>query len=140
MSATLLYRISAVLLTLWAVAHQLGFRTVDPRWGVASLVDGLKSTSFDVQGTRRTYWSFFSGFGFVVTVLFLFSAVLAWQLAGLPAATLASLGVVVWAFAACYVIVAVLTWRYFFLAPVVFAVLVALGLVLAAWRAVAGVA
>ena len=140
MSSAILYRFSAVLLLLFAVGHQLGFRKVDPRWGVASLVDGLKSTHFDVQGARRTYWSFFSGFGFFVTVLLLFSAVLAWQLAALPAATLASLRVVLWAFAACYVIIAVLTWRYFFMAPVIFSALVALGLVLAAWRASAGAA
>ena len=140
MNSAILYRISAVLLLLFAVGHQLGFRKVDPRWGVAQLVDGLKSTQFDVQGARRTYWSFFSGFGFFVTVLLLFSAVLAWQLAALPAATLTSLRVVLWAFAACYVIIAVLTWRYFFMAPVIFSVLVALGLVLAAWRASAGAA
>ena len=136
----MLYRISAVLLLLFAVGHQLGFRKVDPRWGIASLVDGLKSTAFDVQGARRTYWDFFSGFGFFVTVLLLFSAVLAWQLSGLPAATLANLRVVLWAFAASYVLIAVLTWRYFFMAPVVFSVLVALGLVLAAWRASPGAA
>ena len=140
MSSAILYRISAVVLLLFAAGHQLGFRKVDPRWGVAPLVDGLKSTYFDVQGARRTYWDFFSGFGFFVTVLLLFSAVLAWQLAALPPATLARLRVVLWAFAACYVIIAVLTWRYFFMAPVVFSVLVALGLVLAAWRASAGAA
>ena len=93
-----------------------------------------------VQGARRNHWDFFSGFGFFVTVLLLFSAVLAWQLAGLPAATLARLRVVLWAFAACYVVIAVLAWRYFFMAPIIFSVLVALGLVLAAWRASAGAA
>ena len=135
MSSVILYRISAVLLLLFALGHQLGFRKVNPRWGVASLVDGMKATHFSVQGARRTYWDFFSGFGFFVTVLLLLSAVLAWQFAGLPAATLASLRVVLWAFAGCYVVIAALTWRYFFLAPVLFSVLVALGLVLAAWRA-----
>jgi hypothetical protein len=133
-SAALLYRLSAILLLLFAAGHLLGFRKVDPRWGVTAPIDSLKSTSFDVQGARRTYWGFFSGFGFFVTVLLLFSAVLAWQLAGLPATTLASLRVVSWAFAACYVVIALLTWRYFFLAPLVFSALVALGLVLAAWR------
>ena len=140
MSAALLYRVSAVLLLLFAAGHQLGFRTVDPRWGITAQIDGLKSTYFEVQGARRNYWSFFSGFGFFVTVLLLFSAVLAWQLGGLPVMTLASLRLVLWAFAACYVIIAVLTWRYFFTAPLVFSVLVALGLVLAAWRASAGAA
>lgn len=140
MNAALLYRVSAILLLLFAAGHQLGFRKVDARWGVTALIDGLKSTSFEVQGARRTYWGFFSGFGFFVTVWLLFSAVLAWQLAGLPATTLASLRVISWAFAGCYVVIALLTWRYFFPAPLVFSVLVALGLVLAARRASAGAA
>ena len=139
MSSTILYRISAVLLLLFAVGHQFGFRQVDPQWGIAPLIDGLKSTYFQVQGARRNYWGFFTGFGFFVTVLLLFSAVLAWQLAGLPGASLASLRIVLWAFAVCYVIIAVLTWRYFFMAPIVLSVLVALCLVLAAWRASTGV-
>lgn len=140
MSAALLYRVSAILLLLFAAGHQMGFRKVDPRWGVTALIDGLRSTPFEVHGVRRTYWSFFSGFGFFVTVLLLFSAVLSWQLAGLPATTLASLRVISWAFAGCYVVLALLTWRYFFAAPLAFAALVALGLVLAAWRASAGAA
>ena len=140
MSATLLYRIAAVLLVLFAVGHQLGFRRVDPRWGITTLTDGMKSTYFEVQGARRNYWGFFSGFGFFVTVLLLFSAVLAWQFAGLPVAALASLRLALWAFAASYVVIAFLTWRYFFIAPLVFAALVAVVLVLGAWRASSGAA
>jgi hypothetical protein len=133
-STALLYRLAAVLLLLFAAGHQVGFRQVDPQWGVTQLTDGIKTTHFEVQGFTRTYWDFFSGFGFFVTVLLLFSAILAWQLGGLPAATLATLRVILWSFAGCYVVIAVLTWRYFFMAPLVFAVLVAVSLALAAWR------
>ena len=134
MSTSLLYRAAAVLLVLFALGHQVGFRQVDPQWGVTQLTDGLKAAHFEVQGSTRTYWEFFSGFGFFVTVLLLFSAILAWQLGGLPASTLATLRVVLWSFAGCYVVIAVLTWRYFFVAPLAFAVLVALALSFAAWR------
>lgn len=140
MSATLLYRLAAVLLVLFAAGHQMGFRRVDPRWGVTQFTDGLKTTQFQVQGTTRTYWGFFSGFGFFVTVLLLFSAILAWQLAGLPAATLASLRFIMWSFAVCYVVITLLTWRYFFIAPLIFTGLVAICLVLAAWRGSLGAA
>jgi hypothetical protein len=139
-SAAILYRVAAVLLLLFAIGHQWGFRQVDPKWGVAAYIDGLKSTNFEVQGARRNYWDFFSGFGFFVTVLLLFSAVLAWQLAGMPVTTLASLRLISWSFAACYVLIALLNWRYFFAAPLVLSVLAALALILAAWRASAGAA
>jgi hypothetical protein len=138
MSTTLLYRVAAVLLLLFAVGHQIGFQQIDPHWGVTQFTDGLKSTHFEVQGATRTYWGFFSGFGFFVTVLLLFSAILAWQLGALPATTLAALRVILWSFAGCYVVIALLTWRYFFVAPVVFAVLVAIALALGAWRGSVG--
>ena len=136
MSPSLLYRVASVLLVLFGLGHQLGFRRVDPRWGVDSAIGALKATQFQVQGMTRTYWDFFSGFGFFVTVLLFFSAILAFQLAGLSKESLRSLRVVTWAFALSFVVITLLTWRYFFIAPLVFSSLVALCLLMAAWSAV----
>jgi len=124
-----------VLLVLFGLGHQLGFRRVDPRWGVDSAIGALKATQFQVQGMTRTYWDFFSGFGFFVTVLLFFSAILAFQLAGLSKEGLRSLSLVTWAFAVSFVVIALLTWRYFFIAPLIFSSLVALCLLMAAWSA-----
>jgi len=134
-SPSLLYRIASVLLVLFGLGHQLGFRRVDPRWGVDSTIGALKATQFQVQGMTRTYWDFFSGFGFFVTVLLFFAAILAFQLGGLPRETLRSLRVVTWTFALAFVAITLLTWRYFFVAPLVFSGLVALCLLMAAWSA-----
>lgn len=135
MSPSLLYRVASVLLVLFGLGHQLGFRQIDPRWGVDSALGVLKGTQFEVQGMTRTYWDFFSGFGFFVTVLLFFAAILAFQLGGLPKETLRSLGLVRWSFALSFVLITGLAWRYFFIAPLVFASLVALCLLLAAGRA-----
>ena len=135
MSPSLLYRVASALLVLFGLAHQLGFRQVDPRWGVDSAIGALKATQFQVQGMTRTYWDFFSGFGFIMTVLLFFSAILAFQLAGLSKETLRRLGLVTWAFALSFVVITLLTWRYFFPAPLVFSSLVALCLLMAAWSA-----
>ena len=135
MSPSLLYRVASVLLVLFGLGHQLGFRRVDPRWGVDSAIGALKATQFQVQGMTRTYWDFFSGFGFFVTVLLFFSAILAFQLAGLSKESLRNLSLVTWAFAVSFVVIALLTWRYFFIAPLIFSSLVALCLLMAAWSA-----
>ena len=135
MSPSLLYRVASALLVLFGLAHQLGFRQVDPRWGVDSAIGALKATQFQVQGMTRSYWDFFSGFGFIMTVLLFFSAILAFQLAGLSKETLRRLSLVTWAFALAFVVITLLTWRYVFIAPLVFASLVALCLLMAAWRA-----
>src|SRR5215472_4064716 len=133
MKASLLYRIASGLLILFAVGHTLGFRRVDPRWGVDSVIAALRSTRFDVQGLNRTYWDFYTGFGLFVTVLLLFAAIVTWQLGGLPKESVSVMPGITWGLAACFVIVTFLSWRYFFIVPVVFSAVITICLILAAW-------
>jgi hypothetical protein len=93
----------------------------------------MRSIHFDVQGSSRTYWDLFVAAGFSVGVLYLFAAVLAWQLAGLPAETLKVMRVTVWALALCFAAITVVSWRYLFVLPVVFAIVITLCLTVAAW-------
>jgi hypothetical protein len=135
MKTSLLYRIASVLLLLFAIGHTLGFRQTNPEWGVASLIDSMRSIHFDAQGFNRTYWDFFSAFGLFFTVFLLFASVLAWQLAGLPAETFARIRGTAWALAISFVVVTALTWRYAFTTPLVFSVLITMFLIAAAWLA-----
>ena len=136
MKASLFYRIAAVLLLLFAVGHTLGFRQSDPKWGVDALLGSMQSLHFDVQGFNRTYWDLFQAAGFSVGVFYLFAAILAWQLSRLPAATLALMSTTVWAFPACFAAVTIVSWRYLFLIPVAFSMLITLCLTAAAWLSV----
>jgi hypothetical protein len=133
LKASTFYRIAAVLLLLFDVGHTLGFRQSDPKWGVDTLLASMRSIRFDVQGFSRTYWDLFVGAGFNVSVFFLFSAVLAWQLGGLPAETLARVRGIAWAFALCFAAVTILSWRYFFILPIVFSLMITVCLIAAAW-------
>ena len=133
MRASLLYRISSGLLVLFALGHTIGFRRVDSSWNADGVVNGMRTVTFHVLGFNRSYWDFFSGFGFFVSVFLIFAAILAWQFGSLSREALAAIPVARWSFAACFVLIAALTWRYFFLPPGVFSTLVALGLVGAAW-------
>lgn len=132
MMPVILYRVSAVVLLLFAAGHQFGFRQVDPQWKADTTVAAMRDVRFPVQGFQRTYWEFFSGFGFFVTTLLLFSAVFAWQVGGLSPEMRRTLAPVLWAFAITYVVIAALTWRYFFMAPGILATIVALLLTVAA--------
>ena len=133
MKASLLYRIASVLLLLFAIGHTLGFRQTNPEWGVGPLIDSMRSIHFDAQGFNRTYWDFFSAFGLFFSVFLLFAAVLAWQLGGLPAETLARMRRAAWALAICFVAVTALSWRYTFTIPIVFSTLITVCLIAAAW-------
>jgi hypothetical protein len=133
MKASLLYRVAAVLLLLFAIGHTLGFRQSDPLWGVDALLSSMRSIHFDVQGFSRTYWDLFVAAGFSVGVFYLFAAVLAWQLAGLSAEALASMRVTVWAFTLCFAAITVVSWRYLFILPIVFSMVITVCLAFAAW-------
>jgi hypothetical protein len=133
MKPSLLYRIASILLILFAVGHTFGFRQVDPKWGVDSLIQSMRSVHFSVNGFERTYLDFFVGFGFFVTALMVFAAIVAWQLGSVSAETLASMRISAWGFVLCFAFVALLSWRYFFLVPIIFSIAILICLTLAAW-------
>jgi hypothetical protein len=133
MKASMFYRSAAVLLLLFAVGHTLGFRQSDPTWGVDALLGSMRSIHFDVQGFNRSYWDIFQAAGFSVGVFYLFAAILAWQLGGLPAATLALMRTTAWGFALCFAAITVVSWRYLFILPIAFSIVITVCLTAAAW-------
>jgi len=133
MKASLLYRIASVLLLLFAAGHTFGFRQSDPTWGVDALLSSMRSLHFDVQGFNRSYWDLFEAAGFSVGVFYLFAAILSWQLGDLPAETLALMRGTAWAFALCFAAITVVSWRYLFILPIAFSIVITLCLTAAAW-------
>jgi hypothetical protein len=127
------YRIASVLLLLFAALHTFGFRQVDPSWGVDSVISSMQSIHFNIVGSSRTYWDLFAGFGLLCSVFLVFTAVLAWQLAGLPDQTLALMRGTAWALVICFAAVTLVCLRYAFIIPTVFSLLILLCLTAAAW-------
>jgi hypothetical protein len=132
MRASILYRISSVLILLFAIGHTLGFRKTDPAWGVDPTLAVLKRTTFHIQGFDRTYYGFYAGSGYFVAVFMLFTVVVTWELGRLPAATLAQLPWLTWGLALCYAGSLLISLRYFFMAPVIFSAVIFLCLAAAA--------
>ncbi len=89
----------------------------------------MKSVHFNV----RTYWDLFEAAGFCVGILYIFTAILAWQLGSLPAASLALLRSTLWAFALCFAAITVVSWRFLFIVPIAFSAVITLCLMAAAW-------
>jgi hypothetical protein len=132
MKAPILYRISSILLVLYAAGHTFGFRQNNPEWGADTVLTLMRSVHFNAQGFTRTYWDFFSAFGLFFTVFLLFAAVLAWQLAGLPQEISARVRSIGWVLAICFVALTALTWKYAFTTPLVFSTVITICLVAAA--------
>jgi len=131
MKASLFYRIAAVLLLLFDAGHTSGYPWSDPKWGVD--LGPMQSTHFYVLGFSRTYWDFYVGFGLFVSLCLLLAVVLAWQLGGLPPESLQRMRATAWAFALCFAAITVLNWKYFFVIPIVFSIVITLCLTAAAW-------
>lgn len=135
MRASTFYRITTILLLLFAAGHTLGFRQSDPAWKADALLNSMRSLHFDVQGFNRTYWDLFQAAGFSVGVFYLFAAILAWQFSGLPEQNLGRMRLTAWSFACCFAAITFLSWRYLFLIPLIFSFVITLCLVVAAWLA-----
>jgi hypothetical protein len=131
MRPSVFYRIAAVLLLLLDAGHTSGYPWSDPAWAVD--LGPMRSTHFNILGFSRTYWDFYVGFGLTVSVLLLLAVVLAWQLGSLPPESLARMRGTAWTFALCFAAITVLDWKYFFIIPIVFSILITLSLTAAAW-------
>jgi hypothetical protein len=133
LKAAVLYRIASVLLVLFAAGHTLGFRMTDPKLGVSPLIASLQTLHFQVQGLSRTLWDFYVGFGLFISVFLVFLAFLAWQLSALAPETLAVVHGIKWGLAICFALETVLTWRYFFIGPMIFSIVITACLLAGAW-------
>lgn len=114
-------RILAVLLGLFAVGHTIGTAAPKVTRGPqeAAVFATMQDFRFAVMGFERSYWDFHRGFALIVTVQLLLMAAIAWQLGtlskqsrrmALPMAITLLLGCVG---------LLVLSWLFFFGAPIV---------------------
>ncbi len=126
MTATLLYRIAAVLFVIFAAGHTVGFLRFRPTSPEGRAVwDSMHTVRVQLGRGSFTYGGFYVGFGLYNTVFLVFSAVLAWHLSNVAATTPQAIGLLGGAFCVTQVAGAVLCWRYFAPPPVILSVVIA---------------
>ena len=132
MKTSTLLKIAAVLMFLYFAGHTSGAPWTPGETPTSmAVVDAMKSDHFPVIGVSRSYWDFYFGFGLIISVMQLFQAVILWQLGTLAKTEAVRLRPIIAVFCASLVINAILSWMYFFIIPVVMAVLIAICLLLA---------
>src|SRR5262249_29868280 len=116
------FRLTTYLLILHFLGHTSGALLSTPHFGAESdvVVATMKSVHFRAQTSTCTWFGFYLGFGWLVSIFFLFSAVLTWFLGGLSTAEQRSWSVITWALFLSYALSAIIAWRYFFAAPFFF--------------------
>ena len=120
-------RIAAVLTFVHAVLHTVGgvFGSISPG-PEAVAAAAMKSNQFVAMGYSRTFWDFYMGMGLAVTLFLTMESVVFWLLASLAREHASQLRPILIVFAVGYFAFAVDSYHYFFLAPVVVEVLIAL--------------
>jgi len=134
MKATVLYKISSVVLILFAAGHTFGFLQFKPPSpeGLA-VYEAMNTVHFEVGGSKFSYGNFYRGFGLSITVFMLFEAFLAWRLGLLAGSNPGATAVLGWALFAVQVVSVILSWIYFSAVPAAFSLAVAVGLGWASW-------
>ena len=132
MKPVLFLRIAAVLTFIHAVLHTIGgvFGKVPP--GPATVaVEAMKTNQFLVMGSTRNFWDFYRGFGLGATISLTAEALLFWQLASLAKTDAHRLRPIMATFLVAYAALAVNSYTYFFLGPVIAEILIVACLALA---------
>lgn len=124
MKAALLFRISAVVLLLFAVLHTIGFlRFVPPTPEGVAVRDAMDSVQFTVKGATYSYGHFYRGFGLFITAELLLEAVLAWALASMARRGVAETALLGGALTLVQIAGAAIAWKDFGVPQVSFCVL-----------------
>ena len=125
-------RIAAVLTLLYCAGHTSGMPWTPYSDAEAkSVVETMKTHRFAEQGFQGTYWDLYMGFGLVISLYLLLQAVLLWQVASLAKTDAPRVRPLIVSFLIAFVINVALSWKYFFIVPVVLAGLTAICLAIA---------
>jgi hypothetical protein len=118
-------RVASVVSLLLFAGHSAGGLASWSPAGQTAVVDAMKSTQVHVQGFTRSYWQFYIGFGWTLSVYLLAQTVLFWQLASRWQRESASMRPIITLFFAAAVATTILDWVFFFAVPLVMALVIA---------------
>ncbi len=123
---TLFLRIAAVLTFIHALLHTIGgvFGKTEP--GPATVaVQAMKMNQFLLMGHIRSFWDFYRGMGLTATISLTAEAVLFWQLGSMAKTNATRLRPILTTFLVAYSVLAMNSYTYFFLGPVIAEIIIA---------------
>jgi hypothetical protein len=135
MKPAIVLRITSILSLLFAVLHTLGGADSWSPVGETDVLRAMRSYHFDAGGVSRTYLDFYLGLGFSVGVFLLLQAVLLWQLATLAKVDSVRVRPMIVSFIVASLACAFLSWKFIFVVPAIFSVVIAALLGLAFYAA-----
>jgi hypothetical protein len=124
--AVVLIRLSAVLFGALMLGHMSAYPWTSAHVAPeVNLVDQMMIIPFEFMGERSTYWNLYFGWGLLVGVLLLTLAIALWLLARLVNVDARSVGTIAGMFSAASAVSAYLSFRYFYIPPFLFFLVIA---------------
>ena len=131
MTTTLWLRISSVIALLFAVGHTLGGLKQWSPMGENPVLQSMRSSRFDTMGVTRSYFDFYMGFGYALSVSMVMQAILLWLLATLARTEAARLQPLIGVIALATAAGSVVSWRFLFPIPALFSLVLLASLAVA---------
>jgi len=119
MKASVWLRVLAAIMVFFTFGHTMGVLNPPADGPAGQALDAMRRARFPIMGFERSYWEFYRGFGFFVSLEFVLFAIIAYQLsvigrrspsAALPLMVTLEIGCIG---------TAMLSWIYFFSAPMI---------------------
>jgi len=132
-SPVVLIRLSSILVFLLMIGHMSAYPwTSTHSLQETRLVDSMKSVELEFFGERSAYWSLYFGWGVLVGVLLLTLAIILWLLSDLARLAPRPVGVISGISSVSCLVGAYLSYRFFYIPPILFFCLTCVILVAAA--------
>lgn len=132
MKPVMYLRAASLLTLLHAVLHTIGGVFGKPDPGPQQVaVAAMKANQFPLMGATRSYWSFYMGMGLAATIFLTIVAIVLWQLSSLAKADSCRLRPICMSLLLAFVLLAVNSSVYFFAAPAIVELLIAICLAMA---------
>jgi hypothetical protein len=131
MATTLWLRISSVIALLFAAGHTLGGLKYWSPMGDNTVLQAMRTVHFDIMGVKRSYFDFYMGFGYSLTVSQVMLAILLWQLATLARANALFVRPMIAVIALAILVGGVIAWHFILPLPAIFSLVLAASLAVA---------
>ena len=117
------FRVSAVVLLLFAIGHTVGFLSFRPPNADGQAVfAAMNNVRFSVAGSTFSYGRFYRGFGLSISASQVFAAWLTWLLASMAYRDAKSARLIAWAMVGLQLVGLVLSLMYFSVGPALLSV------------------
>ena len=135
MKTTLLLRIASGISLLFAIGHSIGGLQKWSPMGDNEVLKAMQAVHFDVMGHQRSYFDFYMGFGWSISVTMLMQAVLLWQMASLARTNAAAIRPMIATIALATLVGGVLAWVFIIPIPAIFSAVLVIDLAAAYFTA-----